>query len=214
MTRPNHRRWTLVVAASVAAHAGVLALLALNAPNLNMRAVPPDVFEVTVVPRYLPREKLREERRETVQARPLIPRRVLRPDEPLPVAPLITPNAPAAARPADQGSAFHPAPNPPGPKDQLRNALRSGAPGCANADSVILNKAERENCLERLGKGAKDAPFIEPPMSRDKRRAFDEAAAKKKAYRDYKEGNLPPGVTQKDGGPQMRELPPIWPPPR
>ena len=212
MTRANHRRWTLVVTASVVAHAGVLALLALKSPHFDMQAIPPATFEVTVVPRLVPPERLRETRREPPSpSRPLVPRRLLAPDEETPVAPLVTPNSPGAE---GRGTNLHPAPNPPGPKDQLRNALRAGTPGCANADSVILNKTERENCLERLGRGAKDAPFIEPPMSRDKRMAFDKAAARKQAYRDYKEANMPSGVTQRDGGPQMKELPPIWPPPR
>lgn len=211
MTRANHRRWTLVVTASVVAHAGVLALLALKSPHFDMQAIPPATFEVTVVPRLVPPERLRETRREPPSpSRPLVPRRLLAPDEETPVAPLVTPSAPGVE---GRGANLHPAPNPPGPKDQLRNALRAGAPGCANADSVILNKAERENCLERLGRGAKDAPFIEPPMSRDKRMAFDKAAARKQTYRDYKEANMPSGVTQRDGGPQMKELPPIWPPP-
>lgn len=214
MVGTNHRRWIPVVAASVAAHMGLLALLALKTPTFRTQAAPPPTFEVTVVPRFVPPQTLKDEQRTPPpRSPPLIPRRVVAPDTPLPVAPLIAPAAPVRAG-EGRGVNLHPAPFPPGPKDQLRNALRGSPAGCANADSVILNKAERENCLERFGKGAKDAPFIEPPMSRDKRAAFDKAAERKKAYRDYKESNLPPGVTTKDGGPQMKELPPIWPPPR
>ena len=80
--------------------------------------------------------------------------------------------------------------------------------GCANPN--LLTKAERERCLERLGAGAKDAPYYEPPMSRDKRKAFDEAAARKQAYRKYKEANLPTGVSP--GGLEMKPLPEVWTP--
>lgn len=207
MTRPNHRRWTLVISASVAAHAGVLVLLAVNAPQLRTQAPPDEVFEVTVLPRYVPREMLPEERRQAVQARPLTPRRLQRPDEPLPVAPLVTPNAPA---PVMTPGLVDPRLTAPAAQP---NALRRSVVGCANPS--LLDKAEREACLDRLGAGAKDAPFIEPPMSRDKRRAFDEAAARKERMREYKAAPVPPGlvgstapggITGLGEGPRLRDL--------
>lgn len=178
-------------------------MLALRAPRL-VQVVPPPVYEVTIAPRYVASRAERPPQAKPAPRRPLIPRRLIRPDEPLPVAPLVTPNPPRGqdARPDTPSAAAAP--------EGLRNALRRSAVGCANPER--LTRAEREACLERLGAGAKDAPFIEPPMSRDKRMAFDRAAASKEAYRKYKEGNLPVGTTQRDGGPQMKELPPIWPP--
>ena len=195
----------MIAAASAAAHVAVLALLAMHGPKFSMQAAPPTVFDVTVEPRYVIEDQVRPEPTRPLLKRPLAPRRLVRPDEQLSVAPLVTSTAPgpAAAGPVDP-RLTNPA--------ALPNSLRRSAVGCANP--ALLDKAERDACLERLGKGAKDEPFIEPPMSPDKRRAFEEASAKKEAYRKYKEGNLPPGVTTKDGGPQMNALPPIWPPPR
>ena len=184
----------LWVGLSIAGHAAVLAILAMAHPQFRQVESPP-VFEVTVAPRFLTTTEDRPTPRETAVNRPLRPRRALRPDETSQVAPLITRNAPTTSPPADpsasslapdQGPAANASP------DLLRNALRRGAVGCANP--TLLGKAEREACLEKLGAGAKDAPFIEPPMSREKRAAFDEAAAKKQAYRRYKGQNVPPGT--------------------
>lgn len=184
----------LWVGLSVAGHAGVLAILAMAQPQLRQVESPP-IFEVTVAPRFLTTAEDRPVPRETAANRPLRPRRALRPGEASEVAPLITRNALATA-PRAEMSVPAPAPEPgpaaEGSPDLLRNALRRGAVGCANP--TLLSKTEREACLEKLGAGAKDAPFIEPPMSREKRAAFDEAAAKKEAYRRYKGQNIPPGT--------------------
>lgn len=201
MTGPRRLRQSLVVAASVAAHVAVLAALGLNHPDLT-QAVPPPVFEVTVVPRYILPREAPPRPAQTPPTRSVVPRRPISPDETLPVAPLITPGLPAPS--ADDPSVVAPG--------RLSRVLRGSPVGCAN--QWLLSPEEREACDRRFGKGAKDATFIEPPMSPEKRRAFDAAAASKRAYRAYKEGHVPPGVTTKDGGPQMKELPPIWPPPR
>ena len=49
-----------------------------------------------------------------------------------------------------------------------------------------LNRAERELCDEKLGKGAKDAPFYEPglAMSAQKKKLMDRAAINREE--DYK----------------------------
>lgn len=183
----------LWVGLSIAGHAGVLAILATAQPQLRQVESPP-VFEVTVAPRFLTTAEDRPVPRETAANRPLRPRRALRPDETSEVAPLITRNAPASTLRGDTVApsvAPESGPTAEASPDLLRNALRRGAVGCANP--TLLSKAEREACLEKLGAGAKDAPFIEPPMSREKRAAFDEAAAKKQAYRRYKGQNIPPG---------------------
>ena len=193
MTRRAHLRQGLWVGLSIAGHVFVLAILTLGRP-VSPQSESPPVFEVTVVPRFLPTADDQPRPRETAASRPLRPRRALRPDEDSPVAPLITPTAPVAE--SDRGAGLQTAaPEPLGPagaSTDLRNALRRGAVGCANP--TLLSKAEREACLEKLGAGAKDAPFIPPPMSADKRQAFDEAAAKKEAYQRYKRQNIPPGT--------------------
>lgn len=184
----------LWVGLSIAGHAVVLAILATAQPQLRQVESPP-VFEVTVAPRFLTTAEDRPAPRETAANRPLRPRRALRPDETSEVAPLITRNAPASTPRGDAAaSSLAPEAGPTAEPsaDLLRNALRRGAVGCANP--TLLSKAEREACLEKLGAGAKDAPFIEPPMSREKRAAFDEATAKKQAYRRYKGQNIPPGT--------------------
>ena len=184
----------LWIGLSIAGHAGVLAILAMAQPQLRQVESPP-VFEVTVAPRFLTTTEERPAPRETAANRPLRPRRALRPDETSQVAPLITRNAPTTTPSADTGASSltrEQGPAAAASPDLLRNALRSGAVGCANP--TLLSKAEREACLEKLGAGAKDAPFIEPPMSREKRAAFDEAAAKKQAYRRYKGQSVPPGT--------------------
>lgn len=184
-----------IVAGSVALHLALAAALAVNVPRF-VTYVPPPVYEVTVTPLYLPPEKAPRLPRQRLASRPLVPRMRAKPDEPLPVAPLVTPAAPARNAPGafSVSPDERPAPKPPGAADQVREILRNSLAGCANADSVIFSKRERGGCDERFGSGAKDAPFIEPPMSRDKRRAFDAAAARKEAYVKYKESNLPPGL--------------------
>ena len=44
---------------------------------------------------------------------------------------------------------------------------------------TLLSRAERDRCLERLGRGAAEAPFIPPGMSSEKRALFDAAGAAK-----------------------------------
>ena len=102
----------------------------------------------------------------------------------------MTPRAPPAAR--GPWTLEPAAPGAPAPPADLRQALRRGAAGCANP--ALLSPEEREACEERLGAGAKDAPFFQPPMDPRKRQAFDEAAAKKEAYQRYKRGNVPPST--------------------
>ena len=189
MRRMDRRRLTIVLAASGVAHLGMFALLALKPPQLGL-AEPPPIFEVEVVPFVMPPRQDHAAPARSLASRPLRPRRTLRPDETTTVAPLVTRQAPASNEEA--GLLPVPSPAPPGASTDLRNALRRGAVGCANP--TLLSKAEREACLEELGAGAKDAPFIPPPMSADKRQAFDEAAAKKEAYQRYKRQNIPPGT--------------------
>ena len=76
----------------------------------------------------------------------------------------------------------------------LRDALRRSPVGCANPS--LLAKEERDACLERLGAGAKDAPFIQPPMDPDKRREFDQKSAAQEQMRIYRETGVYPGLRE------------------
>jgi hypothetical protein len=79
----------------------------------------------------------------------------------------------------------------------------------------MLSREEREACQERLGAGARDAPFIPPPMDPRKRQAFDETAAKKEAYQRYKRGNVPPGITNEPRPSEApNPFPEVWTPRR
>lgn len=197
-------RLTLVLAVSGLAHVGVLALLATLHPQLR-QAPPPPVFEVEVVPRFLPGPARATARSEPAAARPLRPRRLLRPEERSDVAPLVTPAAPAA--PDRRG-----APGPAAPAADLRNALRRGAVGCANPS--LLSKDERAACLEALGRGARDAPFIEPPIAPDKKSEWDKAAERKRAKWRAREGPLSAPVPQGPSSPSQapNPFPEVWTP--
>lgn len=206
MTRTDRRTLPTAVAISGLAHLAVLALLAITHPSLRQADAPP-VFEVQVAPLFTPSPRSEQPTPRRLVDQTIRPRRTLRLQEDPSVAPLVTPFAPdrPAAPPAPAVALPAPA-TPAGPAPGA--ALRLSPVGCANPQ--LLSKAERDRCLERLGAGAKDAPYYEPPMSRDKRKAFNEAAASKQAYRKYKETNLPTGVSP--GGLEMKPLPEVWTP--
>ena len=128
------------------------------------------------------------------RAAPVQPRQQLkprpsrsRPDD-LNVAPLVVPQAPEPA---------FPSPTPPSLTPQLSATLRRSL-GCANISSAGLSQAERDRCLERLGQGARDSAFLTPGLSREKQALLDQAAAKRKLYRDYRNGQIPPGLSTSD----------------
>lgn len=191
MRPADQRRLTIVLAASGIAHLGMFALLAVNRPLLEQGQAPP-VFEVEVVPFVMPPRQDHAAPAQTLASRPLRPRRTLRPDEATTVAPLVTPNAPQAGEAIGPGIA--PSPAAPGPPADLRNALRRSAVGCANP--TLLSKVEREACLEKLGAGAKDAPFIPPPIAKDKLRGFEEKTAAQEQMRIYRQTGIYPGLRE------------------
>ena len=178
------RRWRLggLVAASVLAHIGVLAILTGNRAALRRYEVPA-VFEVTMAPRIISTSQ------DVTRPRPLLRPRPSRsrPDD-LSVAPLVVPQAQPPALPA---------PTPPSLTPQLSAALRRGL-GCANIAGIGLTQAERDACLERLGQGAKDTAYLRPGLSAGKQALQDAAAASRKTYRDYREGPIPPGLSTSD----------------
>jgi hypothetical protein len=74
------------------------------------------------------------------------------------------------------------------------SGLRGSLVGCANQDAVSLSSVERAQCNERFGAEAASAPAFDS-MSPAKRAAFDKAAAREEANRQYREG-MPPGTAQ------------------
>ena len=202
----------LVVGLSLLAHGAVLALLALSHPQLRI-APPPPVVEVEIVPYFLPSLQRAQPRSEPLAAQPIRPRRSLqRPDEERTVAPLITKAAPPqkpvegpwAVAPPVVGT---PSPSPP----DLRRALR-GSVGCSNLE--LLSKAEREDCQEKLGAGAKDAPFIPPPIAADKLKAWEADAARKRAKWKAREAPMPQAVPSGPSSPSQapNPFPEVWTP--
>lgn len=204
--RPSRR--TAVVAGSLAAHAVVLAFLAL--PHIDAfpdRSNDEDALTVT----------LERPRRQTMQAaapaagpasavtalstiQPRAPRLAV----PSTVAPL------QVGRAAPVATAPHPAPLPEGPKGDLRAALRGSGVGCANELAVGLNRREIEKCEERWGAAARKAPvYANAPISVGAGQDFARAAARQEANRRYKASPMGPGVDHRDhGGPgQAKDIP-------
>ncbi|WP_172448441.1 hypothetical protein [Caulobacter mirabilis] len=161
------------------------------------------VRETPPTPPAPPKPKKEEPREPAPAPSPVKPREVAKdappaPIAPLPMAPVAKPAAPAG--PGAPGKSGGGSPMPDfgvKPGGDLRDALRRSSVGCANDEAVGLNRREREGCKDRLGTGAKDAEFIQPPMSRAKREAFDATAARKARDRAWKETPMPIGIDPK-----------------
>lgn len=184
------RRRSVLLATVTLAHVGLFAaLLLLAAPTLRFQAYDEPVFTV---------ELLRPPSDQPAAPSPAPRPRFIRPaPKPSAVAPLYIPNAPSPATPSPAAPAM-PGLDVEG-EDLIRKAFRARSPGCANQDAVGLTKAERDACDERFGKGAKDAPFLEAAIGKEKRRDFERAAAKKRRDYEYKRANVPPGVATPQG---------------
>ncbi|MBC7168347.1 hypothetical protein [Phenylobacterium sp.] len=197
MSRRSPRaRWLAAITAVLVLHAAAgLALLSVR-PTLPF-APEPRVFEVTLLA-PVPRPQLAAETRSTAQAgaagaagAPTV--LSARPGE---AAPATAPVVAAVSEAPDAAA-----------QARFRSALRSRV-GCASPEAWGLTQDEREACLERLAQGAAEAPYRPPVLEEDKQRAFDAAAARKAAYRAYKESTSPPlGIDTTGGGPVMNPLP-------
>lgn len=205
MQTAKRRRTTLAITASAIAHLALGIVVVLQHPTLRLpveASGPPEaIIPVLILPKTPPAAAGKLARPSPVRLHRR-PQRFVPPEVPTaPIAPP-TPPAPPAARPAPSGPiALHAAPMPEGPKGDVRAALRHGAPGCANALTVGLTRAERELCDEKFGKGAKDAPFYAPglALSPGKKALLDKAAAGKDADIRYKEANPQPGISAEAG---------------
>jgi hypothetical protein len=112
-----------------------------------------------------------------------------------------------SARIAKPGTAIRPAPLP-GEGGDLRTALRNSYTGCVSADAVGLNRRERERCDERFGAAnPKGDPLS--GMTAQKRQALEAQGAAQRAYRDYLDAPMGPGVDHrsKDQPGTMKEIP-------
>ena len=201
---------------SLLAHVAMLGLLALAQPQLRARPTPEAVYDVQVVrPVYLPPARSAQDRTRPLAAQPIRPRRALRTPERSDVAPLVTPRAQAPANAAPSTSPWAVSPPQAGaaaPPPGLSGALRRGTAGCAHPD--LLSRDERAACLERLGRGARDAPFIPPPIAADKKREWDEAAARKRAKWKEREGAVSDPVPSGPSSPSQapHPFPELWTP--
>lgn len=194
MARAKGRRNATAMALSIVAHAVVLTALALHVPTLRQpyeQAGPPEpVIPVLIMPRTPPAPP-----GSTEKPRPIrLHRRQLRHEAAAPEAP---PFAPPASLPEPRAAAPKPVGPPrftvqPSPANQLSNALRGGAVGCANPS--LLTAAERDKCEERLGRGVTEIAPIAPAGDAD----FERAAAAREAQRRYRDAPMPPGTS---GGP-------------
>jgi len=197
-----------VVAGSLAAHALVLAILALpQVSGFADRSDDEDALTVTLERQPRPRAPASSASRSIAGSQALpVPARPSPRLSTLPVPPGV---ATLPTRPAI-GSGSHPAPLPEGPRGDLRTALRASGVGCANATAIGLNRREQERCDERWGEATRRAPlYVEAPMDPAKRAAFDQVAAAQAAARRYREAPMGPGVDHRsrDGPGQAKEIP-------
>lgn len=170
----KRRRLGIAAVLSAAAHVAVITIVALQAPRLRIphepAGPPPAIIPILLAPK-------------PPAAAQLAPIRLHRRRQPFaaPPAPEPTPPVTLPARPAARGpDLIHPAPLPEGPKDQVRLTLRGSPVGCANPDAAGLNRAEREHCLEQLGKGVKTAPFMPAAIDPAQRAFYDAVVEAKK----------------------------------
>jgi len=179
------------MALSIGLHAVVLTALALHAPKLVIpreQAGPPEpIIPILIMPRTPPAPP--------GAAHPPAPirlhRRQLRHEAPPPqeqpfVAPpqIKTPPPPAPKAPVQPRITVQPSPGA-----QLSNTLRRGLVGCANPE--LLSPTDRERCIERLGRGAREAPYIAAPIAPEKQADFERAAQAKARTR---QSGVPAGV--------------------
>jgi hypothetical protein len=208
MLTAMRRRRSWAILASIGAHLGVLTAVLLQHPTLHIPVEPGGppvaIIPLLILPRTPPPVGARGVKPAPIQ---LHQRQLRAPSEPTPVAPVvIAPPKPAetpvqapepvTAKEAPQPSA---APVP----DAMRAALRTTL-GC-NSDT--LSRDERARCQERFGRGARDAPYLAQPLSKDKRTALEEAGAAKLAARATMDRPLgAPGPIEPsdyDGNPYM-----------
>lgn len=187
MARAKRRLNATAMALSIAAHAVVLTALALHAPRLAVpreEAGPPEpIIPILIMPRTPPAPPGTTRKPQPIR----LHRRQLQHEAAPPenITPLIAPKEqPSPPPPAPRGAVEPHITVQPSPGGQLSAALRGGVVGCANPE--LLSPAERERCVERLGRGAAEAPHLNAGLTAAKQAAFDAAAQHKDACRAYR----------------------------
>ena len=173
------------MAASLAVHAAVLTVVALQAPRLNVPKLasgPPEaVIPVLIMPRTPPPSAAPGARPQPIRLhrRPQSFASAETDVKPL-VAPVVEAKGPAPTAPGPKAVVAPPA------EDALsvnaRQALR-GKLGCANASLLGLTRAEREACEDRLATGARQADYLGTGIDAAKAKGL--AAAAQRKERDY-----------------------------
>lgn len=204
------RRGAWAIAASILAHLGVLTAVLLQHPTLVIPVEPSGPPEAIIPILILPHAPPPAAGQAAKPAPIQLHRRQLR------NMPTETPVAPVVIAPPKPAEAPAPAPGPPAPKEPpappppsaaVRATLRTTL-GCTDLKAPGLTREERAACLERLGRGARDAPYFGQPLSAEKRAALDQAGSAKLANRAALEGHAPTqeGITlpsSYDGEPDL-----------
>lgn len=200
MPRVRGNRRYGIVAASVAVHVGLLALVAVQSPRLpvlSSESGPPQaVIPILLMPRAPPAAANAGARPTEIRLHRRAQRFAL---EAPSMAPVVIPaNAASPAAPVEGPRTTTPAPPPDPIGPAARTALR-GKLGCASANLLGLSRAEREACEDQLAAGAKQAPFTGLGLNRDKARDLAAAGARRDADFRYKRGLPGPPVAVPPG---------------
>jgi hypothetical protein len=188
MRATRRRRNGAIVAASLAVHAAILIVVALQAPRLKIPRLasgPPEaVIPVLIMPRTPPPSAA-----PGAQPQPIRLHRRPQPFAPseTDVKPLVAPALEAKGPPPAATSGPKTVTGPT-PEDAVaanaRQALR-GKLGCANASLLGLSRAEREACDDQLGAGARQADYLGTGVDADKAKGLAAAARRKEADYSY-----------------------------
>lgn len=210
------------VSASIVAHVILLSALLAHAPLLRIpeqaSGPPLPVIPVLLLPRTPPPAAVPSGPPTPVRLHRRPQRMAPQEVEELPVAPLVAPEIEVPPQPEVEGPRFIVPPQQ-RPQDDaisanVRNALRGSLVGCANAAALGYTREERERCEDRLSAGAKQAAFPGLGMEADKNSDLARAAARKEAYRRYRDAGVPPGTAGgvgDSGQPWKVVIPPTGP---
>lgn len=186
MQMVRRRRTSWAVAASIAAHLGLLTAALLQKPVLRAPVEPGGPPEAIIPLLIMPKVPAPAAGHGERPAPIHLHRRQLRNLPPPPtVAPLVAPSAPPAeAAPRTPAPVvIRPAPEPAAvPPDAVRATLRATL-GCSEARIAGVTREDRTGCLDRLGRGAREAAYLPPALSPEKRAALQQAGDAKMAQK-------------------------------